>query len=221
MAAVPPARPATEPPTVSRRGRRTREAPRRAGDVNEAALLHAARDLVLSGEFHDTPIGQIAQRAGISRQSFYFYFKSKEELLAQLVTETLYAGQPWRETLYGHDASDPAGVIRGMVLGTIAMWQRSPEILRGAVELGPRAPAVWSHWQAAVEETAEFHSELIVGSTRHEELRDHEAARRMMVSLIWTLERNCYMHVTAPGVETDDTLGARLSDILIRTLGLE
>jgi TetR/AcrR family transcriptional regulator, ethionamide resistance regulator len=221
MAALPPARPGTEAPTVSRRARRMREAPRRAGDVNEAALLDAARDLVLSGEFHDTPIGQIAQRAGISRQGFYFYFKSKEELLAQLVTETLYAGQHWRETLYDHDASDPPGVIRAMVSGTVAMWQRSPEILRGAVELGPRAPAVWSHWHAAVEETAEFHSALIVASTKHAELRDPDAARQMMVSLIWTLERNCYMHVSMPGVETDETLGARLSDILTRALGLE
>jgi len=221
MAVVPPDRSGTEAPTVSRRARRMREAPRRAGDVNEGLLLDAARDLVLSGEFHDTPIGQIAQRAGISRQSFYFYYQSKEELLAQLVTETLYAGQPWRETLYDHDASDPPGVIRAVVWGTIAMWQRSPEILRGAVELGPRAPAVWSHWQAAVEETAGFFSDLIVTSTRHEELRDPEAARQMMVSLIWTLERNCYMHVTTPGVDTDDTLGARLSDILIRALGLE
>src|SRR3954468_16934360 len=161
MAVVPPERSGSEAPMVSRRARRMREAPPRAGEVNEAALLDAARDLVQSGEFHDTPIAQIAQRAGISRQSFYFYFKSKEQLLAQLVTETLYAGQPFRETLYHHDSSDPAGAIRATVRSTIAMWQSDPEILRGAVELGPRAPAVGEHWQAAVEETAGFFIDLI------------------------------------------------------------
>lgn len=221
MAVVPPERSGAEAPTVSRRARRMRQAPPRAGDRNEAALLDAARDLVLSGEFHDVPISQIVQRAGLSRQSFYFYFKSKDELLAQLVTETLYAGQPWRETLYDHDASHPTEAIRAIVRGTIAMWQRHREILRGAVELGPRAPAVWAHWLAAVEETADFFGDLIVSSTKHEKLRDREAARRMMVSLIWTLERNCYMHVTIPGEETDDALAERLSDILNRALGLE
>ena len=43
----------------------------------------------------------------------------------------------------------------------------------------------------------------------------------MMVSLIWTLERNCYVHVTTPSDESDDALGARLNDILVRALGIE
>jgi TetR/AcrR family transcriptional regulator, ethionamide resistance regulator len=198
-----------------------REAPRRAGDVKEAALLEAARDLVQRGEFQATPIGQIAQRAGVSRQGFYFYYQSKDELLAQLVTETLYASQPWRETLYDEDWNEPAEFMRRVTAGTVAMWRRHREVLCAAVELAPRSAALLAHWSSAVEETADFLTDMVVSSTTIEALRDPDASRRMMVTLIWMIERNCYIHVFQGSDESDAALAERISDVWIRALGFE
>lgn len=198
-----------------------REAPRRAGDVNEAALLEAARELVQRGEFQTTPIGQITQRAGISRQGFYFYYQSKDELLAQLVTETLYGSQPWRETLYSRASAQAAAAVRELIAATLVMWRQNRAVLAAAVELGPRAPVVMAQWGAIVDETADFLTEMCVASTTIEALRDPGAARSTIVALIWLVERNCYMHVVQGGDEADAVISERLSDIWIRALGLD
>jgi AcrR family transcriptional regulator len=210
-------------PTVSRRARRMREAPRRTGDVREAALLDVARALVQAGELQTTPIGQIAQRAGISRQGFYFYYKSKDELLAQLVTETLYTNMPWRETLYRADGDwgDPAVVMGRHVTSTVAMWREHRAVLCAAIEAAPRSEPVAAHWSAAVEETADFLVDLIVSATTIEALRDPDTARRTMASLIWMIERTSYMHVSRPTDETDAELAERITGLWVRGLGLD
>jgi AcrR family transcriptional regulator len=219
--AGPPDRAGAGAPTVSRRARRIREAPRRAGDRNEAALLEAARDLLLKGEFRQTPIREIVEQAGISRQGFYFYYQSKDELLAQLVTETLYRGQVWRD-FANSDWSDPAGTIRRVIAASVATWREQRAVLGAASEMAPRAPVILEHWRAVAEESGDFLADMIVASTSIEELRDSEAARRMFVTLVWMLERNCYIHmVHGSDVDSDAALSKRLSDIFIRALGLD
>jgi AcrR family transcriptional regulator len=221
MNAGPPEATGTAAPTLSRRARRMREAPRRAGDRNEAALLEAARDLLLKGEFQNTPIRQIAKQAGISRQGFYFYYQSKDELLAQLVTETLYGGQVWRESFSDADWSDPAGAIRRIMAASVTTWRKHREVLGAASEMAPRAPVILEHWTAVAEESADFLVDMVVSATSIDALRDREAARRMFVMLVWMLERNCYMHMVHGSDESDVALSERLSDIFIRALGLE
>jgi AcrR family transcriptional regulator len=197
------------------------EAPRRAGDRNEAALLEAARDLLLEGEFQNTPIRQIAKQAGISRQGFYFYYQSKDELLAQLVTETLYGAQTWREGFADAQWGEPAAAIRRVMAASVTNWREQREVLGAASEMAARAPVILEHWQAVAEESADFLADMVVASTTIDELRDRDAARRMLVTLVWMLERNCYMHMVHGSDETDDALSERLSVIFIRALGLE
>lgn len=221
MANGPPQRVGTASPTLSRRARRLREAPRRAGDVNEAALLEVARELVHKGEFKTTQIGQIAKLAGISRQGFYFYYQSKDELLTQLVTETLHSSaQTWRTTLYEREWAEPSTAIREQVEAAVTMWRRHREVLRAGVELGPLS-LVQAQWVAIVKETADFLVELVVSSTKIEALRDPDAARHMMETLIWMIERNCYMHVVYGSDESDAALAQRLGDVYLRATGIE
>jgi AcrR family transcriptional regulator len=194
---------------------------RRVGDVNEAALLEVARVLVEQGVFQTTPIGQIAERANISRQGFYFYFNSKDELLAQLVTDTLLSSQGWRATMYLEGSDDPAAGAREMIMVNIGAYRQNRELFRAAIEMGPRAPAVMEHWIALVEETAEFLADQIVEATTIEALRDRDAARSAIVTLIWMIERNTYMHVVrGQGDESDEVFADRLSDLYVRALGI-
>jgi TetR/AcrR family transcriptional regulator, ethionamide resistance regulator len=221
MTAGPPDPAGAAAPTLSRRARRMREAPRRAGDRNEAALLEAARELLLEGKFQNTPIREIAQQAGISRQGFYFYYQSKGELLAQLVTETLYGAQSWRESFSDADWSDPAGAIRRIMAASVSNWREQREVLGAASEMAPLEPVILEHWRAVAEESADFLADMIVASTTIDGLRDRDAARRMLVTLVWMLERNCYVHMVHGSDESDAALSERLSDIFIRALGLE
>ena len=207
-------------PTLSRRARRSGDAPSRVGDRNEAALLEAARDLLERREFNATPIRHIAQRAGISRQGFYFYFTSKDELLMQLVNDTLYASQPWRTTLYEHGTSRPADAVREIVTSTVGMWRTNRDMLVAMVETSPRTPAFMEQWVSVVEESAEFIADLVVAASDVDDLRDRTAARRALVSVIWMFERNCYVHFVGGSKETDADLADRLSALAARALGM-
>lgn len=194
---------------------------RRAGDVNEAALLEVARVLVEQGVFQTTTIGQIAERARISRQGFYFYFNSKDELLAQLVTDTLLSSQGWRATMYLEGSDDAAAGARERIITNLGAYRQNRELFRAAIEMGPRSPAVMEHWIALVEETADFLADETVAATTIEALRDREAARRAIVALIWMIERNTYMHVLRrQDAESDEVFADRLSDLYVRALGI-
>jgi len=75
----------------------TEVSPRRAqrqehpskGDRRERALLDAAARLLQAGTFAEVSVAGIASEADISRASFYFYFASKQALLASLLDEAV------------------------------------------------------------------------------------------------------------------------------------
>ena len=95
-------------------------------------------------------------------------------------------------------------------------------MLSAAVEAGPRSPVVLKRWVAIADETANSLVDLIVTSTAIEALRDPDAARTMMVTLIWMIERNCYLHAVH-GTDEDGgaALAERLSAICIRALAFQ
>ncbi len=69
--------PATTP--VRRRGGPTK------GDQREAAILEATRDLLADRSISDLTIDAIAKAAGVSRTAFYFYFPTKQAVLAAML----------------------------------------------------------------------------------------------------------------------------------------
>src|SRR5688500_8361292 len=54
---------------------------RERGLRQEAALRHAALELFAAKGYDRTTIEEIAERAGVSRRMFFYYFASKEDVL--------------------------------------------------------------------------------------------------------------------------------------------
>ncbi|HEY1325053.1 MAG TPA: helix-turn-helix domain-containing protein, partial [Streptosporangiaceae bacterium] len=80
------------------RGQPGRAADRNARDLREA-ILDAARDLLAERRFDQISVADILTAADVARGSFYFYFESKHDVLAELVRRAVAAGheaaQPW------------------------------------------------------------------------------------------------------------------------------
>ena len=64
---------------VRRRGGPTK------GEQREAAILTATRELLDERSINDLTIDEIAKAAGVSRTSFYFYFPTKQAVVAALL----------------------------------------------------------------------------------------------------------------------------------------
>jgi AcrR family transcriptional regulator len=71
--------------TAPARSSRGRRAPRPSGDDREQAILATAERLLAERPLRDISIDDLARGAGISRPTFYFYFRSKDAVLLALL----------------------------------------------------------------------------------------------------------------------------------------
>lgn len=135
----PPSR--TGQPARRQQGRRA-TAP--GSDLREA-ILAATAGLLGERNFSDLAVGDILTAAGVSRGSFYFYFDSKHDVLAELVRRAVAQGHsaaaPWLAS-----PADPAAALRAGITAGAELWRSSAPVLRAVVEnwrTDPRLAALW------------------------------------------------------------------------------
>ena len=140
-----PGREARRP--LGRRGRgRPEESPDRDGQAGLRENILAATERLLAGRsFADLAVSEILTAAGVSRGSFYFYFDSKHDVLAELVRRAVSRGHraaaPW---LAGPD--DQTAALRAGITAGAELWRASAPVLRAIVEnwrTDPRLTALW------------------------------------------------------------------------------
>ncbi len=68
-----------------RAGKRIRQSPKLPAEMRRDQLLKAAGILFVKNGYRATTTEAIAQRAGLSKGALYFHFKSKEEILCELL----------------------------------------------------------------------------------------------------------------------------------------
>ncbi len=57
------------------------------GEASKSKLLTAAEELFAQKGFHATTVSQIVKNAGLTQAAFYLYFKSKDEILRDLLAK--------------------------------------------------------------------------------------------------------------------------------------
>ena len=86
--------------TAARRPNGRRAAPRETTDLREA-ILAATAGLLADRQFGELAVSDILTAAGVSRGSFYFYFDSKQDVLAELVRRAVARGTRRRGAVAG------------------------------------------------------------------------------------------------------------------------
>lgn len=117
------------------------------GELREERILDATRRLVGERSMADITIDEIAAAAGISRTSFYFYFPTKQAVLAALmdqVWERLGQTHVWFGS--GGPSPDELGEQLRRVAG---IWQENSRVLACAMPTGfaggyPRWKSSWA-----------------------------------------------------------------------------
>ena len=94
-------------PPVRRRQSGRRSAPRADRPDLRETILDALAQLLERGSFAELTVADILSAAGVSRGSFYFYFDSKHDVLAELVRRAVAQGheaaEPWLRRPAGRD----------------------------------------------------------------------------------------------------------------------
>ncbi|MGV0644290.1 TetR/AcrR family transcriptional regulator [Mycolicibacterium sp. XJ2546] len=145
--------------TSQPRAARARRTNRPSGDEREQAILDTAERLLEQRRLADISVDDLAKGAGISRPTFYFYFPSKDAVLAALVRQVINeADRNADEAMGGMDASvDPAAVWKAInaLFGTFGSHRAVT--LAGAVARPANAEigALWSRFmQKWIDHTA-------------------------------------------------------------------
>lgn len=81
--------------------------PGRRGSASKERILAAAKELFLAGRYDGVNLERVAEHAGVSRQTVYNRFGSKDAVFREMVRHhwSAFAGQDDRVLAYGADAS--------------------------------------------------------------------------------------------------------------------
>lgn len=93
--------------TVSQpRGSRRRRSSRPSGDDREQAILSTLESLLEGRSLADISVDDLAKGAGISRPTFYFYFRSKNAVLIALMERVMGEADAALEALMANPPTD-------------------------------------------------------------------------------------------------------------------
>lgn len=208
--------PVTSQPPSARRARRHGRRAARAGEDRpelRETILAATAGLLADHPFGDLAVSDILSSAGVSRGTFYFYFDSKHDVLAELVRRAVARGHAAAAPWLGSPA-DPAAALRTGITAGAELWQSSAPILRAIVEnwrTDPRLETLWLDQMQSFTDATVAQITADPQVLRHLDGLDIAAVAS---SLTWLGERLYYLAATGtPPFDDQDTLVGTLLHI--------
>jgi TetR/AcrR family transcriptional regulator, ethionamide resistance regulator len=206
------------------RARRDRPAASPGGserDVRET-ILAATEALLGDVRFADLSVADILTRAGVSRTSFYFYFASKHQVLAELarraVGEGHTAGGPWLSRR--GDADDHLSTLRDGITAGARLWSAHAPVLRAIVENWREDETLTSLWSELMDSYTDA-AVLRIEQDQHAGLARVTSthSRHVAAALTWLGERLYYLAaIGQPPFDDSEVLVDTLFELWSATL---
>ena len=160
---------------------------RRRPEEAEREILDAAEDLLRGGRFSALTVDELMSRTGLSRASFYVYFRDRHHLIMRLTDriggELFAMSDRW---LRG--SGDPLEDARAAVEGVAAVYAEHGPVLRAIADAATHDPQVERIYHELVERFVVATARRIredIASGRIEPLDPGETAK----ALVWMNER--------------------------------
>jgi TetR/AcrR family transcriptional regulator, ethionamide resistance regulator len=209
------------PPGPRQHGRRAAQAaetePGPALDLRET-ILTATAGLLAEHSFTDLAVNDILRTAAVSRGSFYFYFDSKQAVLAELVRRAVGRGhaaaEPWLAS-----PADPIAALRAGITAGAELWQASAPVLRAIVENWHADPRLTELWLEQMRTFTDATIAQIAADPRATQNLAGQDIAAVASALTWLGERLYYLAATGtPPFDDTDTLVGTLLHIWTSTL---
>jgi TetR/AcrR family transcriptional regulator, ethionamide resistance regulator len=197
-------------------GRRAAQAG--SGPELRESILAATATLLAGRPFGELAVSDILGAARVSRGTFYFYFDSKHDVLAELVRRAVAQGHaaasPWLAR-----PADPVAALRAGITAGAELWQANAPVLRAIVENWRTDPRLTALWLAQMQ--------TFTDATVTQISADPEVLGRLgglditavASSLTWLGERLYYLAaIGTPPFDDQDTLVSTMLRIWVSTL---
>jgi TetR/AcrR family transcriptional regulator, ethionamide resistance regulator len=144
---------------------RGRRSTRPSGDDREQAILATAERLLEDRSFAEISVDDLARGAGLSRPTFYFYFKSKESVLLSLLEPLIARADSEFDGAVQRLPTDPRKIWRNGIKAFFTAFDSQRAVARAGTEAlvtSPEIRAVWSSFmQRWIDQTA-----VMIGAER-------------------------------------------------------
>ncbi|MET8144852.1 TetR/AcrR family transcriptional regulator [Sphaerisporangium sp. NPDC005288] len=196
--------------------KRTAPSARRSGTAPASAelrerILSATRELLRQHRFDALSVADILTAAEVSRASFYFYFPSKQAVLAELVrqavTQGQQAAQPWID-----GQQDPVTALRAGVTDGARLWRANAGVLMAIVENWASDEDLRTLWLEQMDLFTDAAAARVESDPHARRRLAGQDIRTVAASLTWLGERLYYL--AAAGVPPFDDEEV-LIDVLI------
>lgn len=204
-------------PDPAKAGRRRSATPSK-GDLRELKILDALADLLAVRSFDALTTNDIAERAGLSRASMYFYFSSKQEALVALFARTVEALRE-KSRAAADDPAPPREAIATALRRTRDRWREHGLIMRVAIDHSSAIPALGALWT----ETADIFIDAITAILVRSGVPAHDGpdgARAIAGALCWMIERTFY-RASAVSSAALDQASETCRVVWLRAAGIE
>jgi len=136
-------------------------------------------------------IDHLAQGAGLSRSSFYFYFESKWQVLSALLsslTEDIFVAS---SMIFDRPEGVPPEVaIEHAVSEVVAVWERHGHVFREVGDAAAAEPALQAQWDEILGRFIDAAAAAIERDRSAGVAIDGPPARSLAAALMWMGERN-------------------------------
>lgn len=119
------------------------------GQLREQIILDQAEKQLRDVGPDAMTVESIANAAGITRAALYFYFRSKNDVLAALVQRAVTELTSAVATSDAPSGTTAAAALTSAIGRTEDLWRRHGEVMRAAIELSPNAPVIATLWNDA------------------------------------------------------------------------
>jgi TetR/AcrR family transcriptional regulator, ethionamide resistance regulator len=197
-------------PSARRRRRRTPEAA-------EREIVEAAEALLRERPFRELTVDDLMRRTGLSRPSFYVYFRDRHELVLRVAEHIGGELMAMSERWYKGTGDGPT-LVREAIDGVVGVFAAHGPVLRALADAAtddPRVEAVYRELiQRFVDATAR-HIEEEIAAGRVLPLPD---PTETATALVWMMERYMQLNLAGPLTAPVQRVAETLTTIASRVL---
>jgi AcrR family transcriptional regulator len=168
---------------------------RRTPEVAQREIVAAAEALLRERPFRELTVDEVMRRTGLSRPSFYVYFKDRHELVlrvvAHLQAELLAVANRWYESLGGGPP-----VLQEALEGFVRVYGEHSAELRALADAATDDPDVEAAYGALIQTFIDVTAEHIVQEQKAGDVADLDASETAK-AFAWMTERYLY-HAFGP-----------------------
>jgi TetR/AcrR family transcriptional regulator, ethionamide resistance regulator len=181
------------------RSARGRRASRPSGDDRELAILATAERLLAQRPLGEISTDDLARGAGISRPTFYFYFRSKDEVLLALLDRTAQEADAASLRVKEENPADPVQGWRESIGAFYETFREHRAIAGAAMDARATNAEIRALWTTMMETWTERVAETIEAERERGAAPPGLPARDLAIALNSMNER--VLHATFAGYE--------------------